>query len=391
MRQEVFAEITKTMARKRTRRSGLGLLVGGALSGLAARRTTSAAQEQIVELDIKVLTKNQIEGVLAKSEGGFGFGLQYAEGLADLAITASTGQELLAVEHTGGQIVTRIGGNKLVTSIPWAETQAILEVRKNATPAAALSGVSPAVGNNAAADPATVAAPPDASGTPLAGPMSGSMSPAGVLIEVFGDLSQALTVEGDIAAVDELRSDEAYALLPGLSFALAAAGLTGVSYPPSLALHALSLAAAADLETISEEPMVTYRIKLPEQLHPNVTFEDVMKLHRDGIIDCVPPGWVEIGDADVNICGGEKHEYCQSYPNRDDSCYGMCGWGCECWDGICGDCCYHDFCASHDDLMRHCSGTKNPVTCFTATLGAPLSFVTYGGCDGWLSLDWWPF
>ena len=29
-------------------------------------------------------------------------------------------------------------------------------------------------------------------------------------------------------------------------------------------------------------------------------------------------------------------------------CFGMCGYGCFCWSFVCGDCCVHEYCRSHD-------------------------------------------
>ena len=44
--------------------------------------------------------------------------------------------------------------------------------------------------------------------------------------------------------------------------------------------------------------------------------------------------------------------YCEAYPNSGDQCYGMCGYGCDCWSWVCGDCCYHYGCAVHDSWCR---------------------------------------
>ena len=41
---------------------------------------------------------------------------------------------------------------------------------------------------------------------------------------------------------------------------------------------------------------------------------------------------------------------CPPCPN--DECYGQCGYGCTCWDFLCGDCCYHLGCYDHDTCCR---------------------------------------
>ena len=40
-------------------------------------------------------------------------------------------------------------------------------------------------------------------------------------------------------------------------------------------------------------------------------------------------------------------------PCRNDHCMGMCGPDCTCWWWVCGDCCYHRGCGSHDSCCRN--------------------------------------
>ena len=39
-------------------------------------------------------------------------------------------------------------------------------------------------------------------------------------------------------------------------------------------------------------------------------------------------------------------------PCQDQECFGMCGYGCQCWEWLCGDCCFHLGCYEHDILCR---------------------------------------
>lgn len=41
---------------------------------------------------------------------------------------------------------------------------------------------------------------------------------------------------------------------------------------------------------------------------------------------------------------------CPPCPNND--CFGLCGYGCYCWDFLCGNCCYHLGCQGHDVCCR---------------------------------------
>ena len=39
-------------------------------------------------------------------------------------------------------------------------------------------------------------------------------------------------------------------------------------------------------------------------------------------------------------------------PCQEDQCFGLCGYGCNCWAFVCGDCCYHLGCKDHDICCR---------------------------------------
>ena len=39
-------------------------------------------------------------------------------------------------------------------------------------------------------------------------------------------------------------------------------------------------------------------------------------------------------------------------PCPDDECYGLCGYECNCWEWVCGDCCFHLGCYEHDTCCR---------------------------------------
>ena len=56
-----------------------------------------------------------------------------------------------------------------------------------------------------------------------------------------------------------------------------------------------------------------------------------------------------------------QREQCSSYDtvcpaNRcphSEQCFGMCGYGCRCWSWVCGDCCVHELCLTHDQCCRN--------------------------------------
>lgn len=42
----------------------------------------------------------------------------------------------------------------------------------------------------------------------------------------------------------------------------------------------------------------------------------------------------------------------------DNDCLGLCGYSCHCWNFVCGDCCVHEYCLTHD----MCCSTKGFLT-----------------------------
>ena len=47
---------------------------------------------------------------------------------------------------------------------------------------------------------------------------------------------------------------------------------------------------------------------------------------------------------------GNVSSVCQRYPYpfNGNRCFGLCGLRCQCWSFVCGDCCVHQFCHTHD-------------------------------------------
>ncbi len=148
-------------------------------------------------------------------------------------------------------------------------------------------------------------------------------------------LDGAFVETGDQRAFTELEHSAEYAALPWLSRELGVNGFTGRSFPATLGVHMIAQQAARDLDIE------------------------------------VPPLAAAVAPTDVA-------GYCldlQSDPGNNDG-LGMCGPGTSCWSWVCGDCCCHDGCLSHDNTCRECKWYKpwNCLLCATFT-----SFAA-GGC-----------
>ena len=162
---------------------------------------------------------------------------------------------------------------------------------------------------------------------------------------------------------------------PKLSYALGVAGATGRNFRPSLALHAMGLA-AGEILGLTRPTRGLYRYKLPGIItrwrDPRAFFD---RIGNDGSEGCWggPDEGPNLDRLPPCPAG------CEAYPNRDEDCFGMCGPGCQtCWEWICGDCCYHDFCATHDSLLRACDGVADAPACVASVLVTTTYIL---GCD----------
>ena len=58
----------------------------------------------------------------------------------------------------------------------------------------------------------------------------------------------------------------------------------------------------------------------------------------------------------------------------DNNCFGMCGPDCTCWSFVCGDCCVHQYCLTHDQCC-HDVGFYT-LTCFSVAVRKPFARCT---------------
>lgn len=72
--------------------------------------------------------------------------------------------------------------------------------------------------------------------------------------------------------------------------------------------------------------------------------------------------WYKISAAQQGLilCDNNRR-YCETCP-RGKECTGGCGVGCECWEMVCGDCCYHRGCLGHNACS--CKGGQVSLGCF---------------------------
>lgn len=195
--------------------------------------------------------------------------------------------------------------------------------------------------------------------------------------------------EGDISVFDDLTEMPEYQLLPTLSFALGHEGYLGSVYPSALTIHQIALGASSHLAESEEDgdplqpgnnPGIVYRVKHPFQDDLTIGKVDEWEIFDPCSQD---PPCPSTGCSDEeyamwsNACTGTPK--CEEKPNKDRGCFGMCGDGCTCWKQICGDCCYHKGCATHDATCRAGIVIK-VLACFNPQ-AIVFSFFGGGGCS----------
>jgi hypothetical protein len=153
--------------------------------------------------------------------------------------------------------------------------------------------------------------------------------------------------QGSVEGLDNVRDAPEYALLPSLSWELGRLGITGQRFPPSLAIHAVGMAAAQAL-----------------QIDP--------RAGGNASQQTLPPKTGAMNSCENPANTGKRVEsaaQCKVSPDPEDECMGMCGRGCgDCWSWVCGDCCYHDICAIHDAASRACKKLSDLGLCVIAIL-----------------------
>jgi hypothetical protein len=325
------------------------------------------------EVRISTATRDRIVGRLTLGTSGLEFDSSVVGvGRPRASIRSLENRRLIDVEADQTAITVRLAGGAVVSRAAPAQIEPF-----TATPAERAAAAARPAAAGGAARPATAAGAPVARPAPEAEDATVTRR-AG---SARGRPASPNWIQGDRRAVDAFFREREFALLPELSYALGLAGATGVRYRPSLVLHSMGLSAGRILGIDPARPGVTYRYRLPPFIRvadPRAFFD------RLAPTDCWNPWSGQPNYEGLPTCEGPDPG-CEAYPNQDRDCFGMCGPGCTiCWDWVCGDCCYHDFCAEHDALLRSCDGVADVALCLASILVLPTRLL---GCDH----DWLPW
>ena len=106
-------------------------------------------------------------------------------------------------------------------------------------------------------------------------------------------------------------------LLENAVTALASSGVTGIEYPSAVSFYM----AAGNLRRFANRSNLTASYSMLMRSAPSR-----QEVTEDCLSECPPCPYQE--------------------------CLGLCGYGCNCWKWVCGDCCYHLGCYEHDICCR---------------------------------------
>jgi hypothetical protein len=283
-------------------------------------------------IEIISLSSDRIRGRLIQGDSGIIFDSIKNDVTAALVVKTLRGEELLSVrEHEAGIVVT-IGDERLSLEI---DKEDLLNLRRAQTDG-------------------TLARLLQASPT-----------------ELRARLLTFVEVRGNGEAVQSLQRIPEYALLPSVSWELGKLGITGRRFPPSLAIHAVGAAAAQALQIDPRQNGIVYAPRLPPEM--GADGDSLAEVMGRAASDC----WDRRSGLSNPRELPECPKQCEALPDPERACMGMCGRGCrDCWDWVCGDCCYHKFCAIHDAATRACEDVSDLGFCVIAVL--PWYFVVLG-------------
>ena len=283
-------------------------------------------------IEIISITPDRIRGRLIQGNIGVIFDSSKNDATAALVLETLQGEELLSVRERGSGIVVAIGDGRLSLEIDKEDLLNLRRAQTDGTLARLLH------------------APP---------------------AELRARLQAFMEVPGNADAVQSVQRVPEYALLPSVSWELGKLGITGRQFPPSLAIHAVGAAAAQALQIDPRQSGIVYAQSLPQEM--SADGDSLAEIMGTATRGCWDPRTGVPNPRELPECP----EQCEASVDPERDCIGMCGRGCrDCWPWVCGDCCYHKFCAIHDAAIRACEDVSDLGLCVIAIL--PWYFVVLG-------------
>ena len=159
------------------------------------------------------------------------------------------------------------------------------------------------------------------------------------LLQLVQAMDDKETNATKVSAITQLMARPEMEAVIEVAKALGGAGIYGHESPAALNFYgvALNLAKLQNRETLLQQ-------SLREWLEGSEASDSVeVEGRRSRRATCTRPGF----------WGTIRHRCSRCYSSIGTHCLGLCGYGCNCWRAVCGDCCYHQGCYEHDICCRN--------------------------------------
>ena len=122
------------------------------------------------------------------------------------------------------------------------------------------------------------------------------------------------------SSLQDLASSQEATLIIEAVIALGEHGIQGTEYPAAMSFYQLALKLARAGKAVASNFTLNKKVNK----EPSRQKRGVMCSNVDDVCDRCP------------------------FQHDNNDCFGLCGYGCSCWHFVCGDCCVHQFCLTHD-------------------------------------------
>ena len=146
---------------------------------------------------------------------------------------------------------------------------------------------------------------------------------ANMSTDVVQQLDNKTVAQMRQSSLQNLASSKEASLIIEAAIALGEHGIQGTEYPAAMSFYQLALKFARDGKEVASNFTLNKKVsKKPKKKR------GVMCSNVDDVCEWCPFHY-------------DKNDY-------SNNCFGLCGDGCSCWYFVCGDCCVHQFCLTHD-------------------------------------------
>ena len=304
----------------------LSIAVICAAIGVGVGVSLTSHKSEPMGLTANIITQEELQGEYYGTEGGIRFSSTVNATYFVLFITTTNGEQVVYIVHPMASNITMVGVNNTNFMVMERDQQDNIIYNDYVIPKDTMNLIESIMAGNR---------------------------------KMSDDILQKL----DNKTVNETRQSTLYnlamsseaILIIEAAQALGDLGIMGVEYPSVMRFYQLALRLANARESDTEYDR--------DSFVPDTKAYQRYRQRR-----------AERCSSNGATCPSGKCPYNLEYDGYSNKCFGLCGYGCNCWSFVCGDCCVHQYCLSHDDCCRR-KGFFT-FTCFSVVAKKPFSSCT---------------